>query len=1480
MKKISVLFMLTFIWLTVFLNTAESEEWLTVVGGTGSESSFSVGRTTDNGYVVAGYTNSFGSGYYDILIIKLNQNGDVLWQKTYGGADNDYALLIKETTDNGFVLVGRTESFGSGNSDVLVLKVDEDGIIQWQKVYGGTDCDWGQSIYQTSDGGYVFCGHTVSFGSGNYDFWVVKLAADGAVEWEKAYGGQGHDIAHSISQTVDNGYIVAGYTSSFGEGKNDILVLKLDAYGAVSWQKTYGTAFYDRANLIQQTSDGGYILAGGSQTGSIYSSALLLRLDVDGQLVWQKYYDGSNISVSDLEQIPGGAFVLYGSVLSDTLIFKIDDKGDLLWQKKYGGDSNDIGTSVCRSVENGYIVSGYTYSYGSGSSDIWVQNIDGDGNINECSNVDGGNADISASVSTLSLNISGLVRVNTTAEVKNSLLVTLSETIGMFHPCLDEDSDGIGDDVDNCIGTYNPEQIDADQDGTGDACSAHYDTREQSFISLSVSPQIILLGEEISISGSVIQQDALPVPGVEVKVTLVSPSGMIAEEPVTLFDGMFELDFTPDEVGGWIIVASWAGNLEYKGTHSASAELTVGKASVDVNLSLTELDISSQSIVLGEEITFLGTIRTHNFIPVFGALVQLIIISPSGRIEMEAENTTLDGVFDIPFVPDEAGTWTVIASWGGDAENNGSHSNSRDLTVEKAEVELTLSLSSKTVLTDRSIVVEGYLLPRPLNGFPKTGMTVFLNITGPDKNILFPLMTESTGRFKSPDLHVFSLPGTWTLRAVFAGDDNYLSNITDAEELEVLLPEETGYAIIVQGKISNEEGIVSHKKSVETIYDILAEREIRSVNIKAFGYDLSEDIEYEVSTKENIEQAISRWAASRINEVSAPLYIILIGHGSDGKFYIDPEYISPSDLDEWISQLESDLAPYDFTRYPVYLLIGSCGSGSFIPDTSRTGRVIITSSAETENAYRGPIEDNNEREGSYFLSEFFKLAARGNSIEESFDLAVTQIETWTEDKSIRNVFKYAYNDNAQQHPLIDDNGDGEGQNYTSPVESEDGSTQLSEFLGTSAPAEQLEFMSVSPQIILEPAEDPPELYAVFNDGLMLDNFWIEIKAPDYNPLYTTEQYEKKNDFTRVVYDLENIEGNKFFFDAYGDYDFKRPGAHEIYYFAKDLDSQRILPFFKSVVYRKLTFNFTPSNFNLLAPVDQSVQDGTVVMFDWETSTDFFDPNITYSLFVSDNETFDTLVVKEDQIRESAFVLGLGAEFEDGRNYYWKVEAVDSYGEIRESTQVWSFYKDGGNIVLGTLKGSVIDSSTGLPLSGVSVTSNCGASHTSGMDGVFYLVGPEGSFEGQAKKTGYKNKSFNFKLVAGKFTYVSFSMSAGSSIECPAERTIKDANTLDLLRSYRDTVLLKTEEGRLDVARYYIHTSEVTKIVVSSPRMRRQFASLVFDMLIELKHALKEKREVRLLKYQKKRVRSFLRKIYRKSSPELKKVIRKIKARLN
>ncbi|MDI6733382.1 MAG: hypothetical protein QME16_05630, partial [Planctomycetota bacterium] len=163
--------------------------------------------------------------------LKLTSTGSIDWQKTYGGTGSDSAQSIQQTSDGGYIVAGVTQSFGTGSADFWVLKLTSTGSIDWQKTYGGTGYDRANSIQQTADGGYVVAGNTTSFGAGSNDFWVLKLNNDGTVAWQKTYGGTGGETANSIRQTADGGYIVAGNTPSFGAGSADFWVLKLNPDG-------------------------------------------------------------------------------------------------------------------------------------------------------------------------------------------------------------------------------------------------------------------------------------------------------------------------------------------------------------------------------------------------------------------------------------------------------------------------------------------------------------------------------------------------------------------------------------------------------------------------------------------------------------------------------------------------------------------------------------------------------------------------------------------------------------------------------------------------------------------------------------------------------------------------------------------------------------------------------------------------------------------------------------------------------------------------------------------------------------------------------------------------------------------------------------------------------------------------------------------------------------------------------------------------
>ncbi|HHT9132470.1 MAG TPA: hypothetical protein ACFYED_08275, partial [Candidatus Tripitaka californicus] len=221
------------------------------------------------------------------------------WAKTFDGANEDFGHSIQQTRDGGYILTGHTYSFGAGDRDVLVLRLDSSGNIVWQKVFGGADSDYGQSIQQTSGGGYILTGYTRSFGSGVLDFLVLRLDSSGSIVWQKAFGGNGADKGYSIQQTSDGGYILTGETASLGALYNDVLVLRLDEKGNIVWQRTFGEANEDRGYSIQQTSDGGYILTG--YTGSFGAGSqdvLVLRLDSSGNIFGCGNFSSPNMTVN------------------------------------------------------------------------------------------------------------------------------------------------------------------------------------------------------------------------------------------------------------------------------------------------------------------------------------------------------------------------------------------------------------------------------------------------------------------------------------------------------------------------------------------------------------------------------------------------------------------------------------------------------------------------------------------------------------------------------------------------------------------------------------------------------------------------------------------------------------------------------------------------------------------------------------------------------------------------------------------------------------------------------------------------------------------------------------------------------------------------------------------------------------------------------------------------------------------------------
>jgi hypothetical protein len=283
-----------------------SSHFCKAIGGKKEDGGISLIQTSDGGYVIAGATRSFGAGDWDVYVVKLDANGNLQWTKTIGGPETEEGNPLIQTSDGGYVIAGATNSSGAGYVDFYVVKLDADGNLQWTKTIGGPDFDVGNSLIQTSDGGYAIAGSTQSFSAGGQDVYVVKLDAHGNLQWTKTIGGKKEDGGNSLIQTFDGGYAIAGYTNSFGAGYADVYVVKLDAKGNLQWTKTIGGTKDDRGASLIQTSDGGYAIASyttsfGAGGGDVY----VVKLDANGNLQWTKTIGGKK---EDLYQFRAKGF--------------------------------------------------------------------------------------------------------------------------------------------------------------------------------------------------------------------------------------------------------------------------------------------------------------------------------------------------------------------------------------------------------------------------------------------------------------------------------------------------------------------------------------------------------------------------------------------------------------------------------------------------------------------------------------------------------------------------------------------------------------------------------------------------------------------------------------------------------------------------------------------------------------------------------------------------------------------------------------------------------------------------------------------------------------------------------------------------------------------------------------------------------------------------------------------------------------------
>jgi PKD repeat protein len=412
-------------------------QWQKSLGGSGNDYANSVHQTADGGYIVAGYTSSNDGdvsgnhGGTDMWVVKLDDAGNVQWQKALGGSGDDIAKYVQQTMDAGYIIAGKTYSNDGdvtgnhGNADAWVVKLDNAGNIQWQKTLGGTNNDGANSVQQLADGSYILGCFAISENTGDIigshgggECWVVSLSSVGAIQWSLCLGGQSSEYAHQVLQTADGGFVMGGFTLSVdgdvsgNNGNADYWIVKLDNIQEKVWTETYGGTGTDILTSVIPTTDGGYIatghvfsqdgdIAGSGFHGTFFNDYWVIKLDAAGVIQWKKALGGSgNDWAQSIQQTVDGGYVIFGFTTSndgdvsgnngylDHWMVKLNSSGTVEWQKALGGTGQegnnliefqaDGAHSIQQTTDTGYILAGYSKSNDGdvsgnhGNFDYWV----------------------------------------------------------------------------------------------------------------------------------------------------------------------------------------------------------------------------------------------------------------------------------------------------------------------------------------------------------------------------------------------------------------------------------------------------------------------------------------------------------------------------------------------------------------------------------------------------------------------------------------------------------------------------------------------------------------------------------------------------------------------------------------------------------------------------------------------------------------------------------------------------------------------------------------------------------------------------------------------------------------------------------------------------------------------------------------------------------------------------------------------------
>ena len=358
--------------------------WSRLYGGENDERIYALDKNGD-GYIIAGKTTSFGGGNADMYILKTDANGDSLWMTVWGTSRQEHAHDVITCSSGGYAVVGIERIVQNSYPQVVFHRLNSSGAIIGTRTYGHIGSDDGWSINETGDGGFVMAGRTDVSNTNNDDVYLIRTDTNGDTLWTRTYGGDDHDEGYHAEQTLDGGFIITGGTSSPSGGSEwDVYLIRTDAIGDTLWTRYYGGPNYEMGYYVQQTLDGGFVIAGETNSyGAGNSDFYLVKTDASGDTLWTRTYGGYHNDVARSVQYVNNGYIIIGHSLSfgatdeDMYIVRINLLGDTLWTKVIGGDGQDFGYDIEPTSDGGYIATGYTNSWSSNNL-AWLVKLDAD----------------------------------------------------------------------------------------------------------------------------------------------------------------------------------------------------------------------------------------------------------------------------------------------------------------------------------------------------------------------------------------------------------------------------------------------------------------------------------------------------------------------------------------------------------------------------------------------------------------------------------------------------------------------------------------------------------------------------------------------------------------------------------------------------------------------------------------------------------------------------------------------------------------------------------------------------------------------------------------------------------------------------------------------------------------------------------------------------------------------------------------------